>query len=136
MAAILKRSANLTDVLHSRYSTIVSAPRKRKMPRLTESEREELLKPLLKECKWEIYTEHRSGDAMRRSFLFKDFDTAFDFMTKVAGKAKAMNHHPEWSNVYNKVDILLTTHDVGGLSQRDIDLAKFISDAALEYQGK
>ncbi|CAH8593984.1 unnamed protein product [Heterobilharzia americana] len=106
------------------------------MPRLSESEREQLLTPLVNNHKWELCSEHRSGDAMRRSFTFKNFDVAFDFMTKVAEKAKTMNHHPEWFNVYNKVDILLTTHDAGGLSQKDVDLAKYITDAATEYQGK
>jgi 4a-hydroxytetrahydrobiopterin dehydratase len=64
---------------------------------------------------------------IRRQFRFDDFATAFAFMTHVAILAEKADHHPEWSNVYNRVDILLTTHDVGGLSQRDIDLATAIS---------
>lgn len=60
---------------------------------------------------------------IRRSFRFSDFAAAFGFMTHVAILAEKADHHPEWFNVYNRVDILLTTHDAGGLSQRDIDLA-------------
>nr|WP_218036476.1 4a-hydroxytetrahydrobiopterin dehydratase [Sphingobium sp. EM0848] len=69
-------------------------------------------------------------EGIRRLFTFKDFVTAFGFMTKVALLAEKADHHPEWSNVYNRVDITLTTHDAGGLSRRDIDLATQI-DALL-----
>lgn len=62
-------------------------------------------------------------DAIRRSFAFGDFVEAFGFMTRVALLAEKADHHPEWSNVWNRVEILLTTHDAGGLSHRDIDLA-------------
>lgn len=65
-------------------------------------------------------------DAIRRSFLFADFSEAFAFMTRVALLAEQQDHHPEWENVWNRVDILLTTHDAGGLSQRDVKLAKAI----------
>ncbi len=70
-------------------------------------------------------------DAITRSFKFKDFSEAFAFMTRVALLAEKADHHPEWSNVWNRVDILLTTHDVGGLSTRDIALAQAI-DALVE----
>ena len=66
-----------------------------------------------------------AADAIKRSFTFPDFNAAFAFMTAVALKAEKANHHPEWFNVYNKVDIVLRTHDCGGLSKRDIELAKF-----------
>jgi 4a-hydroxytetrahydrobiopterin dehydratase len=62
-------------------------------------------------------------DAITRAFAFADFAEAFAFMTQIALVAERRDHHPEWSNVYNKVSITLTTHDAGGLSQRDIDLA-------------
>jgi 4a-hydroxytetrahydrobiopterin dehydratase len=58
-----------------------------------------------------------------RQFVFRDFVEAFGFMSRVALLAEAMNHHPEWSNVYNRVDIHLTSHDAGGLSDRDFSLA-------------
>lgn len=62
-------------------------------------------------------------DGISRRFIFPDFVAAFGFMTRVAILAEKADHHPEWSNVYNRVDMVLTTHDAGGLSQRDIDLA-------------
>lgn len=65
-------------------------------------------------------------DAITRSFTFDDFSQAFAFMTQVALLAEKADHHPEWSNVWNRVDILLTTHDAGGLSERDIEMAQAI----------
>jgi 4a-hydroxytetrahydrobiopterin dehydratase len=65
-------------------------------------------------------------DAIRRSFRFADFSAAWGFMARVALLAEAQDHHPEWSNVWNRVEILLTTHDAGGLSARDLRLAKAI----------
>jgi len=65
-------------------------------------------------------------DAIRRSFRFSDFGAAFAFMTRVAIAAEKADHHPEWSNVYNRVEIVLTTHDAGGLSARDEALARTI----------
>src|SRR6202789_3102522 len=62
-------------------------------------------------------------EAITRKFQFVDFDAAFSFMTRVALKAAAMDHHPEWFNVYNKLDVTLATHDAGGVTQKDIDLA-------------
>ncbi|RKF42708.1 4a-hydroxytetrahydrobiopterin dehydratase [Paraburkholderia fungorum] len=65
-------------------------------------------------------------DAIQRQFKFADFNEAFGFMTRVAIKAQEMDHHPEWFNVYNKVEITLSTHEANGLTQRDIKLAQFI----------
>jgi 4a-hydroxytetrahydrobiopterin dehydratase len=69
-------------------------------------------------------------EAIEKRFTFKDFNEAFGFMTRVALMADKIDHHPEWSNVYNRVDILLTTHDCDGLSERDAVLARFIEAAA------
>jgi 4a-hydroxytetrahydrobiopterin dehydratase len=67
-----------------------------------------------------------AGEHLKRSFRFKDFNEAWGFMSRVALLAEAQDHHPEWFNVYNKVDIALTTHDAGGLSAHDVRLAKAI----------
>jgi 4a-hydroxytetrahydrobiopterin dehydratase len=64
--------------------------------------------------------------AMTRSYVFKDFNHAFGFMTRVALWAEKENHHPEWSNVYNKLDVTLTTHDAGGVTEKDVALATFM----------
>jgi 4a-hydroxytetrahydrobiopterin dehydratase len=69
-------------------------------------------------------------DALARRFTFKDFSHAWGFMARVALLAEKHDHHPEWSNVWNKVDITLTTHDAGGLSTNDVKLARGI-DALL-----
>ena len=69
---------------------------------------------------------NRDGDAIVRKYKFADFTHAFAFMTRVALLAEEADHHPEWSNVYNRVEVRLTTHDAGGLTQRDLDLARAI----------
>ena len=84
---------------------------------LSEDERTAALDTL---DEWD-YDEAR--DALTRRFVFSDFVEAFGFMTRVAILAEKADHHPEWSNVYNLVDVLLTTHDAGGLSARDVALA-------------
>ena len=76
---------------------------------------------------WE---EVEGRDAIRKSFAFADFNEAFGFMGRIALAAEKADHHPEWFNVYNRVEVTLSTHDAGGLSQRDIELAKFIDGVA------
>ena len=85
--------------------------------KLTEAERTDALQTL---SGWE---EARGGDAIMKHFSFSDFNEAFAFMTRVALRAEQMDHHPEWFNVYNRVDVTLTTHDAGGLSELDVALA-------------
>src|SRR3546814_17772956 len=88
--------------------------------KLSDSERAALL-PGLPE--WS----HDAGrDSITRSFRFADFNAAFGFMTRVALLAEKANHHPEWSNVWNRVDIMLTTHEAKGLTKRDINLSPAI----------
>ncbi|WEK43837.1 MAG: 4a-hydroxytetrahydrobiopterin dehydratase [Candidatus Sphingomonas colombiensis] len=87
---------------------------------LSEAERADALDGL---SDWD-YDEAR--DAITRSIVFTDFAEAFGFMTQVALIAEKMDHHPEWTNVWNRVEILLTTHDAGGLSTRDVELAEAI----------
>ena len=65
-------------------------------------------------------------NAIKRSIKFKDFNEAFSFMAAVALKAEQLNHHPEWSNVYNRVDIILITHSEDGVTAKDVNLARFI----------
>lgn len=69
-------------------------------------------------------------DAIARTFKFADFKTAWGFMSACALKAEQMDHHPEWFNVYNRVDVILTTHDADGVTQRDIDLGRFMNELA------
>ena len=69
-------------------------------------------------------------DAIQRNLKFADFNQAWGFMTRVALAAEKADHHPEWSNVYNRVDIVLSTHDAGGLSDKDVALAKLIDSVA------
>lgn len=80
------------------------------------------------------YDEQRG--AIRREFVLADFAQAFAFMTRVALAAERADHHPEWSNVYNRVDMTWSTHDCHGLSQRDIDLARIADAAFLSMQGE
>ena len=76
---------------------------------------------------WEKVSDGR--DAYTKHFKFSDFKQAFSFMTSIAMKAEQMNHHPEWENVYNKVIITLTTHDTGGVSKLDYDMALFADNS-------
>lgn len=72
------------------------------------------------------WTAVKDRDAIARSYKFADFSAAFAFMTRTALKAEQMDHHPEWFNVYNKVDVTLSTHDAGGVTEKDIALARFM----------
>ena len=69
-------------------------------------------------------------DAIEKSFKFADFKTAFGFMSSCALKAEQMDHHPEWFNVYNRVEVTLTTHDANGVTALDVELATFMDDLA------
>ena len=69
-------------------------------------------------------------DAITRTYTFQDFSQAFGFMARCALKAEALDHHPEWFNVYNKVEVTLSTHDAGGLTERDLELARFMDSIA------
>lgn len=97
------------------------------MKGLNEQQRAEALKAL---PGW-MYDSER--DALMRDFAFGDFVTAFSFMSGVALLAEKADHHPEWSNVYGRVSVLLTTHDAGALTSRDVDLAQKMSRLAATY---
>tara|TARA_B100000242_G_scaffold96974_1_gene66524 strand:+ start:178 stop:465 length:288 start_codon:yes stop_codon:yes gene_type:complete len=75
---------------------------------------------------WKVSDDGR--EAITKEFKFSDFKSAFSFMTVVALKAEELGHHPEWFNVYNKVSITLTTHDVKGMSEKDVKLGKYIDN--------
>ena len=75
-------------------------------------------------------------EALIQTFTFNNFKIAFSFMTMVALKAEQIDHHPEWNNVYNKVTIVLTTHDLNGLSDKDMELGKFIEDCYTQMGNK
>ena len=83
----------------------------------------------LKLKSWKSTNDNR--EAITKDFKFSDFKNAFSFMTSIALKAEEIGHHPEWSNVYNKVTITLTTHDIQGLSDKDVILGQFIDN---EYE--
>ena len=87
---------------------------------LSEAERQDALEGL-PDWDWD-----EGRDAITRQIVFTDFAEAFGFMTQVALIAEKADHHPEWTNVYNRVEVLLTTHDAGGLSHRDIEMAQAI----------
>lgn len=90
------------------------------MSKLTAEEREENLVPLM-ETGWAMVD---GRDAIKKTFTFKNFIEAFGFMTRAAIWAEKWNHHPEWFNVYKTVEVTLATHDVGGLSELDVKLAR------------
>ncbi|XP_026478772.1 pterin-4-alpha-carbinolamine dehydratase [Ctenocephalides felis] len=92
---------------------------------LSEQERSTLLQPLLNSG-WSMVN---ARDAIYKEFMFKNFNEAFGFMSRVAMQAEKMDHHPEWFNVYNKVQVTLSSHDVNGLSGRDVKLASFMDNA-------
>ena len=87
---------------------------------------------------WEVCPENleKGRDAIRKTFLFSDFSTCFSVMCRIAILAEKMNHHPEWFNVYNRLHIVLSTHDVGGLSKLDMEMAKEINIYAADIGQK
>lgn len=94
--------------------------------KLIDAARENALAPLLA-AGWEMAD---GRDAISKTFKFNDFAAAFAFMTRIAIQAEKMDHHPEWSNVYNRVSVLLTTHDADGLTALDVTLAEKMEEAA------
>ncbi|XP_052253627.1 pterin-4-alpha-carbinolamine dehydratase-like isoform X2 [Dreissena polymorpha] len=115
------RIVHLQNLKH--FTKMASEPKRMK---LTEEERMSSLSPLTSNG----WTMVNGRDAIYKEFLFKNFNEAWGFMSQVALQAEKMDHHPEWFNVYNKVQITLSTHDCGGLSQRDVKLATFIENVA------
>jgi len=94
------------------------------MKKLDPSARAAALKDLPK------WTDVSGRDAITRKFEFRDFNAAFGFMTRVAMLAEKLDHHPEWFNVYNKIEVTLSTHDADGVTEKDISMAKAMEDWA------
>ena len=94
------------------------------MPKLEGNARAAALKELPQ------WREVEGRDAIARKFQFKDFNAAFAFMTRAALLAEKMDHHPEWFNVYNRVEVTLSTHDAGGVTEKDIAMAKAMDSYA------
>jgi 4a-hydroxytetrahydrobiopterin dehydratase len=94
--------------------------------RLTAEARKTALKEL------SVWKEVAGRDAIERTFVFKDFNEAFGFMGRAALVAEKSDHHPEWRNVYKTVEVVLSTHDAGGVTQRDIELAKAMNAIAAQ----
>ncbi|MBH69603.1 MAG: 4a-hydroxytetrahydrobiopterin dehydratase [Rhodospirillaceae bacterium] len=89
---------------------------------LSSTQRKDALKTLID------WSEADDGKSIEKHFQFKDFNQAFGFMSQAALKAEQMDHHPEWSNVYNKVAVTLSTHDAQGVTELDIQLAAFMDE--------
>merc|ERR1711976_1106051 len=115
-------SSNTTVTANIRLFSTSQTIYRTMVTKLNQAERGELLNPLFEKG----WTMVKDRDAIYKEFIFKDFNQAFGFMTRVALKADKVDHHPEWFNVYNKVQITLATHDCGGLSVRDVNMATFI----------
>jgi 4a-hydroxytetrahydrobiopterin dehydratase len=97
--------------------------------KLTQSARDDALAKL---SGWKLVD---GREAIAKTFQFKDFNAAFGFMTRAALVAEQMNHHPEWFNVWNRVDVTLSTHDAGGLTERDMKLAAAMDKLAAASGG-
>lgn len=99
-------------------------------PLLTDAERAQLTKT----CPdWQLSSDQKS---LLASYKFADFKTAFAFMSDMAEASESLDHHPKWTNSYNRLSIILTTHDVGGLTELDVMLAQKMTDAAAHYGAK
>jgi 4a-hydroxytetrahydrobiopterin dehydratase len=85
---------------------------------------------------WSLPTNDNKRDVITKTFNFVDFTQAFDFMSQIAIIAEEMNHHPEWFNVYNRVEVTLTTHDVDGLSNYDVEMARRMDEVEMKLLSK
>jgi 4a-hydroxytetrahydrobiopterin dehydratase len=106
---------------HSSVISTINIPKKMRA-KLEGDQRNDVLKQL-ESTGWKLVD---NRDALSKTFLFKNFNQAFGFMTRVALLAEKLDHHPEWFNVYNKVQVTLSTHDMNGLSTHDAQMAQFM----------
>lgn len=107
-----------------------STPSSHQIPHKLDSKARELLLPSLKSNHWHLQS---NRDAIQKTYHFTNFIQAFGFMSACALEAEKLNHHPEWFNVYNKVEVVLSTHDCQGLSSLDIDLAHKMDRLAANF---
>ncbi|KAL4702041.1 hypothetical protein ACJJTC_012489 [Scirpophaga incertulas] len=117
-------TSNSIQLVRFIESTSILCNKRKMADKLSEEERDVQLQQLLKSG-WKLQS---NRDAIEKEFQFKDFNQAFSFMTKVALLAEKMDHHPEWFNVYNKLQVTLSSHDVNGLSKRDLKMALFMDN--------
>lgn len=117
----------LTTALWAQTPPVSSGP---PVTRLSQPQRSQLLQQL---PGWSLKS---NPEAITKTFYFEDFSRAFSFMTRIALEAQRLDHHPDWSNSWNRVDISLTTTDIGGLSSRDAELARLIEQAASDLQAR
>ena len=118
MLSRLKSFTQLSKIMTTRH---YAAP-----VRLSDTERKQYIAEL---SKWSMV---EGREAITRTFEFRDFIQGFGFMSEVAMQAEKADHHPEWFNVYNRVEVTLATHDCNGLSMRDVKLAKFMDEVAAQ----
>ncbi|KAB0804224.1 hypothetical protein PPYR_01194 [Photinus pyralis] len=125
-------STQIPRNFHITSAQLTTTKPKQKMPlspKLIGEERDQQLKPLLL-TGWSVV---KDRDAIHKEYLFKNFNEAFGFMSRVALLAEKMDHHPEWFNVYNKVQVTLASHDVSGISSRDVKMANFMETVFSSY---
>jgi 4a-hydroxytetrahydrobiopterin dehydratase len=118
MIKIINKHHQKQRIIQNILFQTMSSQQKRTITKLTDSERSSALTQV---PEWKYNTDK---EGIEKQFKFKNFAQAWTFMSHVAYHAEVANHHPEWFNVYNRVDVLLRTHDANGLSTKDIDLAK------------
>ncbi|KAL0869055.1 hypothetical protein ABMA27_007372 [Loxostege sticticalis] len=116
------RPINAIPFVGSASASSVASSKRKMADKLSQEERDTQLKALL-QAGWKLQS---NRDAIEKEYQFKNFNEAFGFMTKVALLAEKMDHHPEWFNVYNKLQVTLSSHDVNGLSKRDLKMANFM----------
>ncbi|CAF3433028.1 unnamed protein product [Rotaria socialis] len=120
------KSSRLNNIYSNGLATNII--KKKMRAKLEGDQRNDLLKPL-ETNGWKLVDDR---DAISKTFLFKNFNQAFGFMTRVALLAEKLDHHPEWFNVYNKVQVTLSTHDLNGLSTHDVQMAQFMDKCVSE----
>uniref|UniRef100_A0A7S1BA70 4a-hydroxytetrahydrobiopterin dehydratase n=1 Tax=Corethron hystrix TaxID=216773 RepID=A0A7S1BA70_9STRA len=119
--SIKERALTKLDTISSSFSSLSGAERERAIQSLVNKSENFPFRP---------WHQEEGRDALLKTFEFADFSQAFSFMTRAALLAEKMDHHPEWSNVYNLVEVTLTTHSLGGISKKDVKMANLLDEYA------